>query len=422
MIRMDIKAVCSLIDERKEELFELLSSLIKINSENFGSYGNEEEIANYIEKLCLEMELETDKFSPLEIPDFENHPDYFPGRNLENRYSVVASLKGKEDKNCLMLMAHNDTVAIGDTEKWNIDPLGGIIRDGKIYGRGACDDKYAIATCLFVIKLLKEHGFIPKQNLLMAAYSDEEYGGSHGALSCVLKYPCEHIVSMDGRNREIWNCASGGQEAEYHFHATTSTGTSETCARAIPIVMDCIKEFGKRRYEELEANKYYKGTDIPKSSLRFLDVSVGHGGTNLESAKVGFEYYTDKTKEEIFKEYEELEGIISGKLAPFGITGDGIKPTTRFFHYVSCEPDSDDIKLMQEASKEATGIDVNVYPSCQSDYSVILKYGSPKAFAFGNGKAFQQEGGAHQANEYMECDRLVEYAKTIAAFIIKLLG
>lgn len=419
---MDVKHFCDLIDSKKEELFELLSSLIKINSENFASYGNEEEIAKYIEAYCKNIGLDTDMFSPLELEDFENHPDYFPGRNLENRYSVVATLKGKENKNSLMLMGHSDTVEIGDREKWSVDPLGGIIKDGKIYGRGACDDKYAIATCLFVVKLLKENGFVPKENLLISAYSDEEYGGSHGALSCVLKYPCEHIVSMDGRNREIWNCASGGQEARYHFHASESTGTSETCARAIPLVMDCIKEFGKKRYEELEANKYYKGTDIPKTSLRFLDVSVGQGGTNLESAKLGFEFYTDKTKEEIFKEYNELEKSLAQKLEPFGITGDGIKPITRFFHYVSCEPDSDDIKLMQEASKEATGIDINVHPSCQSDYSVILKYGSPKAFAFGNGKAFQHEGGAHQVNEYMECDKLVEYAKTIAAYILKLLG
>lgn len=419
---MNIKDICSKIEEKKNELFELLSDLIKINSENFSSHGNEEEIANYIEKLCVDMGLETDKFSPLEIPDFENHPDYFPGRNLENRYSVVAKLKGLSDKDILMLMAHSDTVEIGDMEKWSVDPLGGIIKDGKIYGRGACDDKYAIAVSLFVINLLIENGFKPKANLLFAAYSDEEYGGSHGALSCVLKYPCEHIISMDGRNREIWNCASGGQEAEYHFHASQSTGTSETCARAIPIVMDCIKEFGKRRYEELEANRFYKGTDIPKTSLRFLDVSVGKGGTNLESAKVGFEYYTDKTKDEIFKEYKEIEKKLSEKLAPIGITGERIIPTTRFFHYVSCEPDSNDIKLMQEASKEATGIVLKVGPSCQSDYSVILKYGSPNAFAFGNGKGFQFEGGAHQANEYMDCNSLVEYAKTIATYIIKTLG
>lgn len=419
---MNTEYICLLIEERKDELFELLSKLIKINSESFSSYGNEEKIANYIEKLCIDMGLETDRFSPLDIPDFEKHPDYLPGRNLENRYSVVANFKGVLDENTLMLMAHSDTVQIGDVSKWSVEPLGGIIKDGKIYGRGSCDDKYAIATALFVIKLLKEAGFRPKSNILFAAYSDEEYGGSHGALSCVLKYPCKHIVNMDGREGEIWNSASGGQEAEYHFHTSNPVGSSEACARVVPIIMDCINEFGKRRFDELEENRFYKETEIPKTSLRYLDVSIGKGGTNLGSGSVGFEYYTDKSKEEIYEEYEKLEKIIADKLKPTGIIGDGIKPTTRFFHYVFCEPDSEDICLMRSASKEATGEDLKVCGSCQSDYSVILKYGSPNAFAFGNGRSFQYEGGAHQIDEYMECNSLIKYAKTIASYIINLLG
>lgn len=126
---MNTEYICSLIEERKNELFELLSELIRINSESFSSYGNEEEIANYIEKLCNDMGLETDKFSPLDIPDFKNHPDYLPDRNLENRYSVVASFKGRENKNGLMLMAHSDTVQIGDKSKWSVDPLGVCSRD-----------------------------------------------------------------------------------------------------------------------------------------------------------------------------------------------------------------------------------------------------------------------------------------------------
>lgn len=419
---MNVKDICLLIDERKDELFELLSDLIKINSENFSNCGNEEEIAGYIEKLCLDIGLETDKFSPLEIPDFEKHPDYIPGRNLDNRYSVVALLKGKTDKNGLMLMAHSDTVEIGDRSKWSVDPLGGIIKNGKIYGRGACDDKYAIAVSIFVINLLKQHGFVPKENLVFAAYCDEEYGGSHGALSCVLKYPAEHIVSMDGRTGEIWNCASGGQEAEYHFHAAQSVGSSELCARAIPVIMDSINEFGKKRYDELEANRFYKGTQVPQTSLRYLDVSVGNRGTNLGIGKIGFEFYTDKTKEEIYNEYKEIEENLNSKLALMGIVGDGIKPTTRFFHYVYCEPDSEDIRLMCDASQEALGREPIVCGSCQSDYSVILKYGSSRAFAFGNGRGFHCDGGAHQTDEYIDCLSLVEYAKTIAAFIIKLLA
>lgn len=182
---MDKNYIFDLIEERKSELFELLSSLIKINSESFKSYGNEEEIAKYIYALCQELGLESELYSPLDIPDFENHPDYMPGRGLENRYNVSAVWKGIEDNDEIMLLGHTDTVEIGDPANWEFDPLSGEIKDGKIYGRGACDDKYALATVLFLIKLLKEQGFTPKSNLVFSAYSDEEYGGSHGALAAV---------------------------------------------------------------------------------------------------------------------------------------------------------------------------------------------------------------------------------------------
>ena len=136
---MDTKRICSLIEERKEELFELLSSLVRINSENFSTGGNEEECAKYIDKLCRGLGLESDVYSPMELPGFS---------------------------------------------------------------------EYGIAAALFIIKLLKEEGFVPKRNLLFAGYCDEERGGSHGAMAAVMKYPCKRIVNMDGRD-QIWHCGSG---------------------------------------------------------------------------------------------------------------------------------------------------------------------------------------------------------------------
>jgi acetylornithine deacetylase/succinyl-diaminopimelate desuccinylase-like protein len=56
---MDLQTLCKQIEARKQELFELLSDLVKINSENFGSYGSEEACAQYIHRLCMELELES---------------------------------------------------------------------------------------------------------------------------------------------------------------------------------------------------------------------------------------------------------------------------------------------------------------------------------------------------------------------------
>ncbi len=419
---MDIKELCKLIDGRKDELFSLLSSLIKINSESFGSHGNEEECARYVYSLCRELGLETELYSPLELEGFEKHSDYLPGRSLENRYNVTARFKGAENTDGLMLMAHTDTVGIGDRANWERDPLSGEIVDGKIFGRGACDDKYAVATVLFLIRLLRENGFVPSKNLIFSAYSDEEYGGSHGALASVLKYPTEHIVSLDGREGQIWHCGSGGQEIRFRWHVENTVDSAMTTASAIPTVLEVIREFADNRRRELEENRFYKGTIIPETSLRVLEVKAGNNGMDMGVGEVLFVFYTDKTRDEIYAELEGFNKKMRERLAPLGIISDGFTPNTRFFHYVFCEPDSDDILTMLEASREVTGNELLVCGSCLSDLSVISKFGSSKAYGFGAGRDFSVEGGAHQPNEFIECDSLVDYTKTIGAFILKILG
>ncbi len=416
---MDIKSVCTLIDERKDELYELLCNLIRINSENFETYGNERECAEYIKDVCEKLGLETDMYSPLDLEGFEKHPDHLGGRGLENRYNVTARWKGKNDTDALMLMGHSDTVRIGDTAMWSFDPLAGEIRDGKIWGRGACDDKYALATALFLIKLLKEQGFAPKQNVLFTAYCDEERGGSNGALASVLRYPCDRIVNMDCKNFDIWHCASGGMEAKYRYHTEKPVDSAGVAAKAIPIVMEELEKFAKRREEELSENRFYKGTIIPGTSFRYMEVKAGDGGADLGVGELWFVTYTDKTKEEIFAELSELEKTIAEKLAPMGIVGDGFAPKTRFFHYANTEPDNASIRDMQEAALAVSGRELKPCASCLSDLSVILKYGSKEAFGFGIGRDFDAYGGAHQPDEYIECEKLVEYAKIIAAYIIK---
>ena len=244
---MKIETLNKLIEENRDRLFDLLGQLIRINSENFSSYGNEKECPAYIAELCKAMGLETDFYSPMDLDNFENHPDFFPGRHLEDRYNVTARWAGEENEDALMLMGHHDTVVIGDRKNWSFDPLSGEVRDGNIWGRGACDDKYALATSLFLIELLKKEVFTPKQNLLFTAYCDEEKGGSHGALAAALRYPCSRIVNMDCKNFEIWHCASGGQDAAYRYHTAQPVDSAKVTAQAVPIVMEVIEEFAARR-------------------------------------------------------------------------------------------------------------------------------------------------------------------------------
>lgn len=416
---MELKAICRAIEERKEELFDLLCRLIRINSENFGHKGNEEEIARYVDSLCRELGLESELYTPPQVDGFNGHPDSLKNRGLESRYNVTARWKGTEDRDQLMLMAHLDTVVIGDRANWTFDPLAGEIRDGKIWGRGACDDKYAIATALFVIRLLKEAGFVPKANILFTGYCDEEKGGSNGALAACMKYPVDRIVNMDCKSFEIWHCASGGGSFRYRWHTKDPVDNARVTALAIPIVMEEIDAFGAKRRAEMEQNRFYAGTVIPSTALRYMGFRAGERGADLGVGEAMFTLYTDRTKDEIYAEYHEMEERLKEKLAPLGIVGGQFEGTNRFFHYVYAEPDCDSIRDMQAAALEASGRKLKVCGSCLSDLSVILKYGSPEAYGFGIGRPFDDYGGAHQPDEHISCDDLVEYAKIMAAYILR---
>ena len=418
---MDIQSVFAAIDERKEELFDLLSRLVQIDSQSYGSYGDEKEIAEYIHGLCLEMGLESSIYSPMELEGFTEHPDYVPGRNLEDRYNVTAVWKGSADQNELMLMAHTDTVQVGDPANWELPALSGAVLDGRVYGRGAGDDKSGIAVMLFLVKLLKQMGFEPKANCLLNAYCDEEYGGSHGALAAVLRDPCKRVVNMDATADGVISCATGGGEMMYHFHCAEPVDSAWRVARALPVALDVIDEFAARRRAELSVNPFYAGTIVPESALRYIGVKAGENGQDLGNGQIHFVFYTDKTKDEIEPEYAQMDAVLRERLEPLGMVSDGFYPTTRFFHYVTCPPDHPHIQDYLEAVKLATGKEIPVCGGGLGDHSVIAKYGCPSAISVGCIRSFEEAGGAHQPNEYIECDKIVEFAKIMAAYMLKVL-
>jgi len=419
---MEISRICTLVEERKNELFELLASLVRINSESYGERGNEKELAEHIKGICESLGMEAETYSPLDIEGMKSHPDYMEGRNLENRLNVTARWRGRENVDELMLMGHLDTVEVGDLSNWSFDPFAGEIRDGRVYGRGACDDKYALATALFIIKLLSDEGFVPSKNLVFSGYCDEEHGGSHGALAAVLKAPVNRIVNMDGRLGQIWNCASGGGEGKFVFRMNRAVDSAEYIAKAIPTVLSVMEEhFGKNRREELAANSFYDGSKIPQTALRYMGVRAGKDGTDLGVGEIYITYYTDKSKEEIFTALDKVRAILSEKLAPLDASVDPFLPTTRHFHYTHCDKEDAHIADFVKAAVLATGKEPLVCGSCLSDLSVISKYGTSHAFAYGCGRDFSLEGGAHQPNEFIECDKLVEFAKTIAAYVVSVL-
>ncbi|MFG1907917.1 M20 family metallopeptidase [Kribbella sp. NPDC048928] len=88
------------------------------------------------------------------------------------RENVSITLAGGNDPG-LLLLGHTDVVPVGDG--WSVDPYGGLVRDGRIYGRGASDMKGGLAAALAALAALRETPLAGPVEL--AALVDEEETG-----------------------------------------------------------------------------------------------------------------------------------------------------------------------------------------------------------------------------------------------------
>jgi acetylornithine deacetylase len=75
----------------------------------------------------------------------------------------------------LLLLGHTDVVPVG--EGWTVPPLGGLVRDGRLYGRGATDMKGGLAACLVAMSALRRAGVELSGPVDLAAVVDEEEVG-----------------------------------------------------------------------------------------------------------------------------------------------------------------------------------------------------------------------------------------------------
>ena len=99
------------------------------------------------------------------------------------RVSVVARLRGSRPGRSLMFNAHADTVDISGMD----EPFAGVIRNGRLYGRGAYDMKGGLAAMMAAVKALADAGRPHGGEILLAAVADEEYA-SLGTEDLVTRY------------------------------------------------------------------------------------------------------------------------------------------------------------------------------------------------------------------------------------------
>lgn len=103
--------------------------------------------------------------------------------------NLVARYRGRDSgRKPLLLLAHIDVVE-ANPEDWTLDPFTFTEQDGYYYGRGTMDDKDEAAIHIATLIRLKEEGFQPDRDIIVALTADEEGGPNNGVQWLLAQHP-----------------------------------------------------------------------------------------------------------------------------------------------------------------------------------------------------------------------------------------
>jgi succinyl-diaminopimelate desuccinylase len=261
------------IDARRDELVDLTRALIRFPTVNPPGEAYRP-CAEFIGERLRARGFSVDYVRAAGTPgDSEQYP----------RINVVARSSGTAPGPCVHFNSHIDVVQSGSG--WTLDPFAAVVKDGRVYGRGACDMKGGLAASIIAVEALIESTATLPGTLEISGTVDEEsggYGGVHYLAERGWFSPprVDHVIIPEPLNvdrvcighRGVW-------WAEIETHGRMAHGS-------MPFLGDCavrhmhavVDRFERDLYPKLAARR----TDMPvvPSGARHstLNINSIHGG------------------------------------------------------------------------------------------------------------------------------------------------
>jgi succinyl-diaminopimelate desuccinylase len=261
------------IEGRREELVELTRALIRfptVNPPGEGYRPCAEFIGERLRARGFSVEYVRGQGTP---GDSNQYP----------RINVIARRVGATPGPCVHFNSHIDVVQSGGG--WTVDPFAAVVKQGRVYGRGACDMKGGLAASIIAVEALIESAAQLPGTLEISGTVDEEsggYGGVHYLAERGWFSPprVDHVIIPEPLNvdrvcighRGVW-------WAEIETHGRMAHGS-------MPFLGDCavrhmhavVARFERDLYPKLAARR----TDMPvvPSGARHstLNINSIHGG------------------------------------------------------------------------------------------------------------------------------------------------
>lgn len=156
------------IDSAADEMVEFTADMVRIPTVNppGDSYV---ECAEFIGKRLKAFGFQVD------YPVATGRPEHTVSHP---RMNVVGLRQGQSMRPLVHLNGHFDVVPASDG--WTVDPFGGLVRDGRVYGRGTCDMKAGITAAIYAAEAIRRAGIPLHGSIEVSGTVDEESGGFAG--------------------------------------------------------------------------------------------------------------------------------------------------------------------------------------------------------------------------------------------------
>ena len=209
------------------------------------------------------------------------------------RTNVIARREGARPGPCVHFNSHIDVVEVG--HGWTVDPFEGLVRDGRVYGRGACDMKGGLAASIIAAEVFAD--LVPYSGAIeISATADEETGGYGGvawlaARGYFTPARVQHVIIPEPLNKDrICLGHRGVWWAEVETHGRIGHGSMPFLGdSAIRHMGAVLAEIETTLYPTLDARRTEMPVVPEGARASTLNINSIHGGqAELPSDFTGF--------------------------------------------------------------------------------------------------------------------------------------
>jgi acetylornithine deacetylase len=208
--------VCDEIERSRSDLIALASKLIGFDTTArlAGDPPRDEAaLQHYLAGYLAKAGAEIDLWEPT-TEEMAGKALVPPGLDFTDRPQLIAKFPGRGAGKSLMLNGHIDAVSIEPRDAWKGDPLKAEVRDGKLYGRGACDMKGGIAAMVHAAVILANLGIRHAGDMLVSTNTDEESSGAGGSAIVERGIRADAGIVTEPTGFDVWVACRGSEYGE----------------------------------------------------------------------------------------------------------------------------------------------------------------------------------------------------------------